>query len=708
MADTKASAFTPDASPTMDDGVPLINDLSGTPSNTIATLGDVAAAIKLDDLGTPDDNTDLDATTSYHGLLPKLSGDSATFLNGLGSFATPSVGASDSVQKTVYNSTGATILKGKAVHINGWKTGNEVPTVALARSDSATTMPALGLVLSDISNNSEGTIVVVGSISGLDTSGYTLDDPLYVDPSTAGDLTTTKPVGANLIQAVARVTRVNASNGTVFVAGALRSNDVPNFSAADKFWYGGTSGVSTEGDITAFARSILDDADEATFKATVNLEIGTDVQAYDANLSTIAGLTPGTEDTLITSDGLGDWTVKTAANFKTDNSILDTSATLDSLSGVDTDKSKTPADGDVLTFDGTDWNAETPAAGGGGGIPDVTIAASGGDSTTVGGATISAGDFVYIKDDTTETGNVTVSASNITILAAREALVGLSTNYINFTGSNVHIMALNLDATTGDIFFGSGGGGDKFLVNNLVHTCSSTSRINIAGSDSLYTNMQIYDSSAANTQNVQVTGSRNTIKGGYFDIPARNTSTGNIELGGNTNTLEGVFINNDGDNAANGNAVYTSGLFNRVINCVIDTDTSAATTAIYVAGDHSIISGNTIDEGKYGIEINGGDTCVITNNVIEGCSDQAIFNNSASSNFNTISANTISGGVDGIYVQQSDHVTISGNTIENCTDGVHISSSASDKVVVVGNSLASNTTALNDLGTGTVTSGNSS
>lgn len=43
--------------------------------------------------------------------------------------------------------------------------------------------------------------------------------------------------------------------------------------------------------ITAFAQSVLDDADEATFKATVNLEIGTDVQAYDAELAALAGLT---------------------------------------------------------------------------------------------------------------------------------------------------------------------------------------------------------------------------------------------------------------------------------------------------------------------------------------------------------------------------------------------------------------------------------
>lgn len=37
--------------------------------------------------------------------------------------------------------------------------------------------------------------------------------------------------------------------------------------------------------ISTYAKSFLDDTDEATFKATVNLEIGTDVQAYNAGLT---------------------------------------------------------------------------------------------------------------------------------------------------------------------------------------------------------------------------------------------------------------------------------------------------------------------------------------------------------------------------------------------------------------------------------------
>ena len=62
-------------------------------------------------------------------------------------------------------------------------------------------------------------------------------------------------------------------------------------SAADRgimFTGVGTAGMFT---LTAYARSFLDDVDEATFKATTNLEAGTDYNAYSATLASLAGLT---------------------------------------------------------------------------------------------------------------------------------------------------------------------------------------------------------------------------------------------------------------------------------------------------------------------------------------------------------------------------------------------------------------------------------
>lgn len=48
--------------------------------------------LKLDDLGTPDDNTDLNATISAHGLLPKLGGGTTNFLRADGTWSAPAGG----------------------------------------------------------------------------------------------------------------------------------------------------------------------------------------------------------------------------------------------------------------------------------------------------------------------------------------------------------------------------------------------------------------------------------------------------------------------------------------------------------------------------------------------------------------------------------------------------------------------------------------
>lgn len=55
-----------------------------------ATHGPAAAdALKLDDLAAPDDNTDLNALTTKHGLLKKLSNNPYEFLDGQGNWSVP-------------------------------------------------------------------------------------------------------------------------------------------------------------------------------------------------------------------------------------------------------------------------------------------------------------------------------------------------------------------------------------------------------------------------------------------------------------------------------------------------------------------------------------------------------------------------------------------------------------------------------------------
>ena len=139
------------------------------------------------------------------------------------------VGSLDgAIQFTAKNTSGGTITEGQVLYISGIS-GN-TPTVGLADADNSSAMPAFGIAAADSADNETVEITTFGSLRGLKTdyTSWALGTTLYVS-TTAGTLTHTPPTGeSSLIQNIGTVERLHASNGTIKVGGAGRTNATPN------------------------------------------------------------------------------------------------------------------------------------------------------------------------------------------------------------------------------------------------------------------------------------------------------------------------------------------------------------------------------------------------------------------------------------------------------------------------------------------------
>jgi hypothetical protein len=147
-----------------------------------------------------------------------FAGTSAQYVAGDGSLITfPSIiTEAQNLITEVYNETGATLTKGTIVYINGGHGNLPTITKAIATSD-ATSAQTYGIVRTDITNNNNGYVVVIGRLTNLDTQAYSTGAQLYLSSTTAGAWTTTKQYAPNHLVYVGIVVRSHPTQGVVEV-----------------------------------------------------------------------------------------------------------------------------------------------------------------------------------------------------------------------------------------------------------------------------------------------------------------------------------------------------------------------------------------------------------------------------------------------------------------------------------------------------------
>lgn len=167
------------------------------------------------------------ATTDNTVYAPNLVVSSAVTANTYYGDGSNLTGISASATEFVVNcrnQSGSDMYRGQVVYMNG-STGNK-PTILLAQANSEmTSARTFGVLKNDITNNSDGDVVIIGSITNLDTRTtathpFTVDtlvdgQTIYLSPTNAGYVTNVKPSAPNHLVYVGKVVRTSPTLGYI-------------------------------------------------------------------------------------------------------------------------------------------------------------------------------------------------------------------------------------------------------------------------------------------------------------------------------------------------------------------------------------------------------------------------------------------------------------------------------------------------------------
>jgi hypothetical protein len=116
-----------------------------------------------------------------------------------------------------YNNTGVTLQKGAIVRVTGSQGQRLTVDLAQANND-ANSATVLGMMLETVSNNSSGFVATDGVVNNVNTSGFSDGQIVYLSPTSAGELTVTKPrAPQHLVQVGYIVKGGSTGGGSIYV-----------------------------------------------------------------------------------------------------------------------------------------------------------------------------------------------------------------------------------------------------------------------------------------------------------------------------------------------------------------------------------------------------------------------------------------------------------------------------------------------------------
>lgn len=116
----------------------------------------------------------------------------------------------------VKSSTNNGLLEGKVIYATGSDGNNILATYAQANSESGSSK-TLAVMTETSTGGNKGYATTFGLVHGLDTSAMTEGAAVWLSPTVAGGMTTTKPSAPNHLVFIGYCLRANQNNGVVFV-----------------------------------------------------------------------------------------------------------------------------------------------------------------------------------------------------------------------------------------------------------------------------------------------------------------------------------------------------------------------------------------------------------------------------------------------------------------------------------------------------------